>query len=169
MWLSLVVLGAGVVVFVGTRWSNTGTSSDTPARVQKDVSGIPKTIPLSPAALSVARKFIVTAVARRELRSAWAISGPHVRQGMKLKEWLTGNIPVIPFESNGPARMKVDYSYANRAMVEFILLPKGGNETKAQIFIMTLIRVGPPGHKHWVVDGWLPRASTVVPNARSDS
>lgn len=138
--------------------------------MQKDVSGTPQTVKLSKEATAVARRFILTAVARKDLRTAWKLAGPQVRQGLTLKQWLKGEIPVVPYpiDSLAVARMKVDYAYENRALLEIALSPKKGSDIKPQTFFIMLIKIGPRGHKHWVVDGWIPRTSFAVPNARGD-
>lgn len=173
LWLSLVVLVAGVIVFVGVRWTNTGKSYVTPLsdKPANDVSGIPKTVKLQPGAQDVARKFILSAVTRGDLREAWSLSGPHIRQDLTLKEWLTGNIPVVPYpkEAIKLAPMKIDYSYKREAMLEVALLPKAGYKIKPQIFFLGLIKVGKGTNAHWVVDSWVPRGSPAVPSGQAGS
>src|SRR5690242_19459713 len=56
-----------------------------------DVSKNPKNVKLDPAARRVAGEFILTAVARKNLRKAYGLVGPQIKQGQSLKEWLTGN------------------------------------------------------------------------------
>lgn len=171
-WFALVVFIGGVIAFTVTHFWNTGASTQTavnPNVPVKDVSGTSKSVKLPDEAKRVARQFILTAVARKNLDVAWTISGPHIRQGMPYKEWLTGNIPVVPYpgEAIDVAPMKVDYSYANEALLEVALLPKKGYKIKPQIFFLGLIKAGKPGHKHWVVDSWVPRASPQVPSANA--
>jgi hypothetical protein len=167
--LASVVLVAGVIAFLFAYLGNTGTTLDKPLRSvpPKDVSKVPTTVKLAPGARKVAREFILTAVARQNLRRAWVISGPHIRQGMTLREWLGGTIPVIPFPANaiGVAPMKIDYSYRDRALIEVALLPKPGyNKIRPTIFFVNLVRIGPAGKEHWVVDGWTPRVPVKVPS-----
>jgi len=173
LWLSFVVLVAGVIVFVGVRWTNTGKTystsfSDKPA---KDVSGVPNTVKLPAAAQSVARRFILTAVTRGNLREGWKLSGPNIRQALTLKEWMTGNIPVVPYprEAIKLAPMKIDYSYPSEAMLEVALLPKDGFKIKPQIFFLGLIKVGKGANKHWVVDSWVPRGGPALPSGQAGS
>ena len=110
--------------------------------------------------------FVKTAVARQDLAAAWKISGPNVRGGLTYKEWLTGAIPVIPYPIKllAVARFKIDYSYRDQALIEVALLPKDGASIKPQTFFLGLKRVaGSGGKPRWVVDSWVPRASTLVP------
>ncbi len=173
LWVSGAVLVAGIIVFLIAFVGNTGKSYDTPLTDQpaKDVSKVPNSVPLPDAAKVVARRFILTAVARANLRDAWRISGPHIRQGMSLEEWLQGNIPVVPYpaEEIDFAPMKIDYSYRDQALIEVALLPKKGSKYRPQIFFVTLVRTGPPGKKQWVVDGWVPRASPTVPSGSENN
>lgn len=173
-WIALVVFIGGVIAFTVTHFWNTGNDTQTavnPSAPVKDVSSTPKSVQLPNDAKTVAQKFILTAVARKNLDDAWKISGPHIRQGLKYKEWMTGDIPVVPYPADAidVAPMKIDYSHKNEALLEVALLPKKGYKIKPQIFFLGLIRVGPPGDKHWVVDSWVPRASPTVPSGAEHS
>jgi hypothetical protein len=165
--LSSLVLVAGVIAFATTQLGS-DKSLNAPLRniPPKDVSKVSKTVKLAPGARNVAREFILTAVGRTNLRRAWQISGPHIRQGMTLKQWLTGTIPVIPYPADaiGVAPMKIDYSYRNKALIEVALLPKPGHKIRPTIFFVSLIRVGPAGKQHWLVDGWTPRVPVQIPS-----
>jgi hypothetical protein len=173
-WVALVVFIGGVIAFTVTHFWNTGNdvrTAPSPNAPVKDVSGTSKSVKLPDAAKQVARQFILTAVVRKNLDDAWKLSGPHIRQGMGYKEWLTGNIPVVPYPGDAidVAPMKIDYSYRNQALLEVALLPKRGYKIKPQIFFIGLVRVGKPGHKHWVVDSWVPRVSPQVPSGAEHS
>ena len=157
-------IAAAIVAFVPDRNGTPQVISKTPPRVAVKQ----KTVPLGAAPKAVARTFLKTAVARVDLAAAWKISGPNIRGGLTHAEWMTGNIPVIPYpiESLATARFKIDYSYRNEAVLEVVLLPKAGAKIKPQIFVLGLKRVrGPGGNRHWVVDTWVPRSSTLVPRA----
>ena len=164
---SSLVLVAGVVAYLSTHLGDS-TSLNTALRSvpPKNVSKVAKTVKLEPGAKNVAREFIETAVGRNNLRRAYASSGPHIRQGMSLREWLKETIPVVPYPADaiGVAPMKIDYSYRNSALIEVALLPKPGYKIRPTIFFVNLIRVGPAGKKHWLVDGWTPRVPVQIPN-----
>ena len=86
---------------------------------------------LDPAAEKiVAPAFIQTAVARKNMREAYSITGPQLIQGQSLKSFMTGNNSVIPFPVRAVslAPMKVDYSYKNEALIEVALLTKPKSE-----------------------------------------
>jgi hypothetical protein len=172
-WIAMVVLVAGIIAFLVAFVGNTGKTLDTPLsnKPADDRSAVPATVKLPPAAKKVAREFILTAVARENLTRAYALSGPLIKQGMSLKEWNKGAIPVVPYPGDAIdyAPMKVDYSYPKEALVEVALLPKKGFKIKPQIFFLTLIKVGEGDKTHWLVNGWVPRGSPQVPNGSGNN
>lgn len=172
-WISMVVLVAGIIAFLIAFVGNTGTTLDTPlsSKPADDRSAVPPTVKLPADAKKVAREFILTAVARENLPRAYVLSGPLIRQGMTLKEWNKGAIPVVPYPGDAIdyAPMKVDYSYPKEALVEVALLPKKGYKIKPQIFFLTLIKVGKGNQAHWLVNGWVPRGSPQVPNGSANN
>jgi hypothetical protein len=162
---SLVLL-AGVAAFVVSRLGNTPEAKPvdrSPDAPVTDVSTVPKAVKLDPDARRAAQRFILTAVARKNLKEAYALAGPQIRQGQTLKQWLTGNIAVVPYpvDELKVTTMKVDYSYANEAAIEVALVPKEGASVKAQIFYMDLIKP----HEKWLVNSWVPRSAPEVPLA----
>jgi hypothetical protein len=167
-WLAALILVVGVAAAIvkfapGTNPARQVIPKTTPAPVK------PKTVKLSPAAASVIFKFVKTAVARQDLAAAWKLSGPAIRGGLTYKEWLTGNIPVVPYPietRHFAPRIKVDYSYANDTQLELALLPKAGSGVKPQFFIAELKRIaGADGKKRWVVVNWVPRTALAVPKS----
>jgi hypothetical protein len=161
-WVSGAVLVAGVLVFVGVKWTNTGHTTATPLHgAAVDVSKVPKTIKLAPGAERTARDFIRTAVARQDLRRAYELSGPQIRQGLTLKQFMTGNIAVIPYpvDKLDFAPMKIDYSYKNEALIEIALLPKQDANVRPTMFMMSLIR---DKQGNWLVNSWVPRVAALV-------
>src|SRR5438445_13425598 len=98
-WIVAVVAGGAIVGFLGYRYSNTGHSTVTPLlnKPADDRPKNPRTVKLTPGATKVARQFIETAVARKNLASARPIVTQEILQGQTLAEWKTGNIAVIPY------------------------------------------------------------------------
>lgn len=165
LWLSALLLAGGVaavlIVFVG----NTGSSEQAPF-TNKPVNIVkkPKPVPLEPAARVVAGRFILTAVQRKNLDEAWNLVGPGIRQSLTYKEWLTGNIPVIPFlHEIKLAPIKVDLATKNYGLLEVILLPKDA-KVKPEIYTIEMIKVGKGPKAHWVVNSWAPRERPTIPN-----
>lgn len=157
------VVAVGGLIAVGIIWSNTGTSTATPLtnKPAVDVSKIPPTVKLTPGATRVARQFIRTAVARKNLDQAYSIVTEEIRQGQSLKSWLTGNIAVIPYPVDAIkyAPMKIDFSYPKEAQIEVALLPKKGSKVRPALFIMDLVK----RNGTWLVNSWVPRASPLIP------
>jgi hypothetical protein len=157
----LVGLVAAAAAFLPNRDPTPETVSNEPAQVPAEQVNAP----LSDDAKQVARRFVQTAVARKNLAEAYDLVGPNLRGNLTRKQWLTGNIPVIPYpiESLRLAPFKLDYSHTTDALLEVALLPKDGVGVKAQIFFLGLKKVGAAGKEHWVVDSWVPKGSALVP------
>ena len=130
-----------------------------------------KTVPLEPEARRVAGRFLLTAVARRNLAEAYDLVGPQLRQGMTRAQWETGNIPVVPYpvSLDRVAPLKVDFSNRNHVLLEVVLLPRatakvnGGEVVKPQLFYLELRAYGKGKARHWVVTGWVPRGAPAIP------
>jgi hypothetical protein len=167
-WVVAVVLVGGAIA-AGIIWSNTGKSTATPLtnKPAVDVSKVPSTVKLKPGAQTVARRFIETAVARKNLPEAYNLVTQQLKQGQSLKSWNTGNIAVVPYPVNDIkyAPMKIDFSYANEAQIEVALLPKAGANIKAQLFLMDLVK----HNGKWLVNSWVPKSSPMVPNGSSNN
>ena len=167
-WVIGVVLVGGAIA-AGIIWSNTGKSTATPLtnKPALDVSKVPSTVKLKPGAQTVARRFIETAVARKNLPEAYNLVTQQLKQGQSLKSWNTGNIAVIPYPVNDIkyAPMKIDFSYANEAQIEVALLPKAGAKIKSQLFLMDLVK----RNGKWLVNSWVPKSSPMVPNGSSNN
>jgi hypothetical protein len=167
-WIVAVILVGGAIA-AGIIWSNTGKSTDTALTNQpaQDVSKIPPTVKLTPGATKVARQFIRTAVARKNLPEAYTLVTEQIRQGQSLKSWKTGNIAVIPYPVDAIkyAPMKIDFSYPAEAQIQVALLPKQGSSVRAQLFIMDLVK----RNGKWLVNSWVPRSAPIVPNGSANN
>ena len=167
-WISGFVLIAGVVAFTIAYFGSDAKSSAAaaPSAVQQRSGSAQdgrKSVPFDPRAREVAAEFLSTAVPRKNLRRAWEISHPELRQDWTLKRWLTGTIPVqfYPTGDVDLATFKIDESYADEAWIQVALLPRAGVEIKPQIFFVGL-------KKHngkWMVNYFAPRSTIPVPDA----
>ena len=140
LWISAAVLAAGVAAVLIAFFRNTGSSEPQVVSNQpvQTVPATPKHVKADPAVKEVAGKFILTAVQRQNLDQAWPIVGPGIRQDLTYKQWLTGNIPVVPFlKKIKLAPMKVDISQKNYALLEVVLLPVKG---RGEIYDIELIK-----------------------------
>jgi hypothetical protein len=170
-WLAALVLVAGVVALI----VRLAPSKDAPPQVIPKTHPKPpltqKTVPLSHGAAKVAFGFVTTAVARTDLAAAWKVSGPGIRGGLSYKEWLSGNIPVVPYPVDTrhfAPRMKIDYSYPKEAQLELALQPKAGSKVRPQLFIVQLRRVADAqGKLRWIVENWVPRTPLAIPKSGS--
>lgn len=167
-WVAGLVLAAGIVMLIVHLTAS--SKSVTPPATQSAAPApppAPHSVPLSAAARSVAREFVTTAVARKNLAEAWKISGPNIRGGLTYAQWKTGNIPVVPYpvgQVQYGAPFKIDYSLPDEALIEVALLPKPSAKIKPQIFSLLLKQVrGADGKSRWVVDSWVPHGSVPVP------
>ena len=148
-WVAGAVLVAGICAFAVTKLTSGGSSAVSP--------GTLRSVPLDPQARVVAREFVATAVARKDLARAWTITGPALKTGMSLAEWKTGTIPVQPYPvAKAAATYTVESSYADEAVLQVAFLPPPASSTPAGSFLLTLDRI----HGRWLVSGWAPQ--TVV-------
>jgi hypothetical protein len=174
-WIAAAVLIAGVAAILVTFFHDRSAAESLPA----SASGTPierpveaQMVPLEPAARLVARRFILTAVARRNLTDAYDLVGAELRQSLTRAQWETGNIPVVPYPVS-PVRAtptKVAYSYRNRALLEVTLHPRDGARANGvkiepQPFYLELRANGKGKDRHWVVINWVPRGALSIPQA----
>jgi hypothetical protein len=168
-WVVGVVAIGALLGFVGFHYSNTGHSTATPLlnKPADDRSAVPATVKLTPGATTVARRFIETAVARKNLPAAYKLVTEEIRQGQTLAEWKTGNIAVVPYPVDAVkyAPMKIDFSYPKEALIEIALLPKASAKIKSQLFQMDLVKRG----GKWFVNSWSPKSSAPVPNGSENN
>jgi hypothetical protein len=159
LWISAIVLAAGIAGVLITFLRDTGTKekqvfSDKPVQTVQT----PKAVKLEPDVRKVAGEFILTAVQRKDLAKAWGIVGPGIRQDLSYKEWLSGDIPVVPFlDPIKLAPMKTRISNKAYALLEVYLLPSKG---RGQIFSIELIKK----KGHWLVNSWAPRSAPTIPS-----
>jgi hypothetical protein len=165
-WVSVAVLLVGIVVFAGVYFRDAGKSADAPLQnTPPQIAKHEATVPLSREARHVAGRFILTAVARRNLAESWNYVDPSLKEGFTLAEWKTGNIPVVPYpvDSIDVSPFKVDYSYRSSALLEIALLPKEGEKVKPQLFFLRLRARGSGESRRWLVDYWIPRGAALAP------
>lgn len=129
------------------------------------VTTAPK-VPLEREARRVAGTFILSAVARRNLAESYPLAAPSLRGSMTLKQWETGNIPVVPYPALDvkPVRMNVTSSTATEASLRVFLDPRPGVKVEPQIFIMNLEKID----GKWLVTAWVPYNAIAIPQGTSD-
>jgi hypothetical protein len=170
-WAGLAVLVGGTIFFVVKVFGGDGETTPQAASNpppppltvpgQKNVDRPRQTLQrtgISRDARLVAGKFILTAVARKHLAESWKYIHPEMKAGYTLKQWKTGNIPVVPYPVDGleQARFRIDYRQGNTIQLKVALIPKKGVDIDAAIFDLGLRRVGKGDQAHWLVDYWAP-------------
>jgi hypothetical protein len=159
----LVLVAVGVAALVATVLLPNRTNaldtpiSDVPAQMVEDDPAAP----VDPEAIEIGRKFLLTAVVRKQLD--WAYDHVHVdlKGRMTRAEWDTGNIPVIPFDAQNVSTTVFIPVFHLRVEVEFeiALVPKvhavyAG--TKPLQFYIALRREGDRPGGRWLVSYFEP-------------
>ncbi len=167
---SLAVLAAGIIAIIVTvLLPSKSNAQDTP------ISSVPaqsvKNDPparVDPQAVAVGRKFLQTAVIRKNL--SWAYDNVHVdlKGRMSKAQWLKGNIPVIPFDSQNADTTAFIPQFSLQREVEFeiVLIPKihsvyAGN--KPLRFYLALRRDHDKKDGRWLVSYFEPHWKPPVP------
>jgi hypothetical protein len=170
-WAVGVLIAGGIIAFLGVTFSNTGHRINDPltSAPNRPVPKVPKTVRLSQASLrdvrSVADRFVSTAVVRKRLADSWDVTAPVLRQGLTREQWLTGEIPVVPYIGEPDVvKWQLDYSFESRVGLKVALFRQTGSSLDAQVFDMELSRVGAAGSSRWLVSSWTPTAGSAKPN-----
>lgn len=167
--LSATILVVGVAAFVATRPdpSPATNTEGLPANPDTlfDEPEKPKLAAVPRAARRVAGEFIVAAAGREDLEKAWRLTDPELKQGIRYKEWLTGNIPVAyyPAGAIGKATFAVQELTSTEIFLNVLVLPKESAKVKSQAFAIGLRAKGSGPGKSWLVHYWAPIAVIPVP------
>ena len=161
-WFAALILVAGIVAFTivhfGTNTAEPVTPSAAPQRPVQVAKPEAKKVPVPKEAKVVAGKFILTAVQRKHLERAWSLVTPSIKQGLTHKQWMTGNIAVVPWLGRiGVTPLKVDYSHAREIEFTVAILPAKGEKMNGDYFVMILKKFGEGKNARWLVDQWIPR------------
>jgi hypothetical protein len=107
--------------------------------------------------LSVAEKFLNTAVARRHVGDSWELIDPTFpgKEEYTRATWAKGDIPVVPFPV-ADAKYRIDYSYRNELGLRVALFAPKGNKTRAAVFDIELRRSRQGGDRRWLIDSFMP-------------
>ena len=168
-WISGFVLFAGVIAFGIAYFGDSAEKIDPRAATNEPapVKTAP-TVPLDPKARQVAGKFVVTAVTRQDLKTAWTLTHPELKAGFTYKQWLTGSIPVVFYspKSIAGASFKVEESHPNEVVLDLLILPRKGAVEGPQAFFIGLKAVGKGKGKRWLVYTFIPHGgrSTARPD-----
>ncbi|MDQ2982220.1 MAG: hypothetical protein M3R26_07865 [Actinomycetota bacterium] len=166
-WLAGALLAAGVIAFLVTYFGNTANSKETFDNADATKPQVVKQVPIAPAARITAGRFILSAVGRKNLGQAWTLATDNVKGGLTLKQWMTGEIPVVPLgvPIDKAAITKIIYSHNNDAEINVVVLPKPNNQgVKATLFVLDLKKVGQGSSARWLVDYCQPQATPGIPH-----
>jgi hypothetical protein len=161
--ITAVLLVAGVVAFLSVRAGDDDnesrpTTNAAPAAV--DTAQDAKPGKLERGARIAAGEFILAAAGRENLKKAWQLSHPDLRDqcGCTYKQWLTGDIPVQPYpvDNLDVAAFETEEASPSHAVLLVALVPKKGEDVKPQTFYIGLKTRKQGGKKRWLVDYWAP-------------
>lgn len=133
---SIIAVVVLIVAFLIAFVRNTGHSTATPinehghARVYHPPKTVKATAEQKAAAISALARFVRSAVIRRDLASSWPLATAHMKTGTSHADWLSGNLPVVPYPANGFRTVGFTLTYQYEGILGFdaLVLP---NETKA--------------------------------------
>jgi hypothetical protein len=157
---AVVLTVALLIVFV----RNTGHSTATPVNENghAQVYHAPKTVEATAAqkaaAISTLSRFVRSAVIRRDLAASWPLATAHLKSGTTRAEWLSGNLAVVPYPTDGfrTVGFTLKYQYENILGYDALLLPnttKAGQLAGQQVYACELHDV----RGNWLVDECYPR------------
>jgi hypothetical protein len=166
--VSLGVLVAGVVALVVFVVLPNDPTKDQPLSnknaqlAKKD----PKR-PVDPQAVVVGRRFLLTAVVRKDLNWAYDHVHPSLKGTISRQEWNTGNIPVIPCDAQNAttAAFVPKFSYQREVEFEVALIPKPHAVycgTQPVRFYIELQREHDSVNGRWLVSYWEPHFRPAV-------
>jgi hypothetical protein len=155
-----VLVVAALIVFV----PNTGHSYATPideneqAQVYHPPKIVKATAEQKAAAISTLTRFVRSAVIRRDLASSWPLATAHMKIGTSHADWLSGNLPVVPYPATAfrTAGFTLKYQYKGILGYDVLVLPKrtkAGQLAGQQVYACELHDV----RGSWLVDECYPR------------
>jgi hypothetical protein len=166
-----------MLAYIGTHFANTGRTSDTAIDKTKKawVYKAPTHMSLTKrdrlALFDTSSRFVRTAVARKQLDTAWEMLGPEMKAGQTRRSWDTGFNNVVPFKADGIESWDVLYSYQDDVALDLSLVSgkRSGDNWAGKTFTLELKR-DPASHR-WLVASWVPKGigggGTLSPNRRS--
>ena len=177
VWLGGSLGVAGALVAIGVMLGNTGRSNETPIDKTKKawVYRAPAHMRLSKSdrleLFTASSRFVRTAVARKQLDSAWTMLGPEMKAGQTRASWDSGFNNVVPFRADGIDAWDILYAYEGDVALDLSLVSRrrDGSDWAGKTFTLELKR-DPASHR-WLVASWVPKGigggGALSPNRRS--
>jgi hypothetical protein len=170
LWLSGGVFGIGLIVFISVFVLRGSPGPSSPiSTVPAQTAAKQVKAPPDPQAFKVARKFIETAVLRKNLDAAYPIVNSEIKGGLSKKQWETGNIPVIgyPAGNSKTAAFEVLWSYKTQLMTVVDLVAKKGAHVRPHLpFFLGLVRADNKPNGKWLVNYFEADWSPPVPSSQ---
>ena len=114
--------------------------------------------PRSTQVLTVAREFVMTAVARKHLDTSYDLVCPQMKQGFTRSRWMKGEIPVVPYPVSF-GKWRVSYSFESEVNLQVALWAKPKAKMKPVVFDLSLQPCGKASGKRWLVSSFIPVSS----------
>ncbi len=157
--LALAVAGAIAIgiVLIGNRGGKVQQHFDSrPVQFYRQ----PRSVPLAPAdrreIKTLLDGFVAGGVERKDPALAWRLSTPALRRSASRKDWLRGELPVMPYHARGSLHgFRVDWSYPDEVGLDLSLLPAPRETSPGIIFNVDVKRMG----GRWLVDSIVPAAT----------
>ena len=173
--IAAVLLVAGVVAFLSLRAG--GDDNESRPETTAAPAAVPTTQDVNSGKLErgarvAAGEFILAAAGRENLKKAWQLSHPELKDqcACTYKQWLKGDIPVqyYPVGNLDVAAFDIEEASPNHAVLLVALVPKEGEEVKPQTFYIGLKSRKEGDKKRWLVNYWAPRSGIGVVPALDD-
>jgi hypothetical protein len=105
-------------------------------------------------------RFVESAVARRNLDSAWELASPEMRASVEREDWDRGELPVLPYPAAAIRAVDWQLGYVDReaVIVDVMIQPKSGSGERVQVYSAQL-SYDDAGGGRWLVDSWIPAAT----------
>jgi len=170
LWGSAGLLGIGLIVFLSVFVLRGSPGPSSPiSTVPAQTAAKEIKAPPDPKAFSTARKFIETAVLRKNLDAAYPLVNQDIKGGLTKKQWDTGNIAVIgyPAENAKTAAFTVLWSYKTQLMTIVDLVAKPGSHARPHLpFFLGLVRAHNKPNGKWLVNYFIPDWSPPIPSSQ---
>lgn len=173
------VLAAGIIVLVIRLTSGSSSSPQVnPAPSQSSGPVTPRKPPAAPhikytqlpASLrATVKKFVMTAVVRKNVDASWKITTPGFHAGMSRKTWAKGTIPVqyFPVYRFAHSHFSVKGKTPNEVTVRIGMMATPKSGLHATAFDIGLHKFGTGKHVHWKVNYWMPFYTPAMPAQQS--
>jgi hypothetical protein len=163
LWLGGGSCIAVVIAFVSIDFSNTGRSQATPIDTTKKawVYQAPTHMRLTKhdrlELFTASTRFVRTAVARKQLDTAWEMLGPEMRAGQTRKSWDSGFNNVVPFKADGIEAWDILYAYKDDVALDLSLVSGRRNAKNWAGKTFTLELKRDQASHRWLVASWVPK------------